>query len=91
MVCTSGGDFVWLESDENIVTLEKTFDAASGMVRYTAPDLVLADYVPNNIYDLHTQGEEGGIGEYLLPDESRPLPLLFGVPRRTPAALADCG
>ena len=62
------GDFVWLESDENIVTLEKTFDAASGMIRYTAPDLVLADYVPNNIYDLHTQGEEGGIGEYLLPE-----------------------
>ena len=30
-------------------------------------------------------------GEYLLPDESRPLPLLFGVPSRTPAALADCG
>ncbi len=62
------GDYVWLESDANVITLEKTYDTASGMVYYTAPDLVLADYVPRNLYDLHTQGEpEGeGIGEYLL-------------------------
>ena len=60
------GDFVWFESEANIVPLEKTYDSASGTVYYTNNNLVLSDYVPGQMYDLHTQGEEGGLGEYLL-------------------------
>ncbi|MEC7985802.1 MAG: hypothetical protein VX278_11610 [Myxococcota bacterium] len=60
------GDYVWFESDANIVTLEKTYDSASGTVYYTNNNLTLADYVGGQMYDLHTQGEEGGLGEYLL-------------------------
>ena len=60
------GDYVWFESNANIVPLEKTYDPASGTVYYTNNNLVLSDYVPGQMYDLHTQGEEGGLGEYLL-------------------------
>ncbi|MDP6932180.1 MAG: hypothetical protein QGG40_04650 [Myxococcota bacterium] len=60
------GDFVWLESDANTITLERVDDSASGAIYYYAYDLTLDDYVFDNWYDLHTQGEEGAIGEYLL-------------------------
>jgi len=60
------GDFVWFESDANIVPLQKTFDGASGTIYYTNNNLTLNDYVAGQMYDLHTQGEEGGLGEYLL-------------------------
>ncbi len=60
------GDYVWLESEANTITMTKTYDSASGLVYYTAEGLTLDDYVTNNWYDLHTQGEDGGIGEYLL-------------------------
>jgi hypothetical protein len=62
----SAGDYVWLESDANIVTLEKTVDTASGIISYAADGLTFDDYVPNNWYDLHTQGDDEGIGEYIL-------------------------
>ena len=70
------GDFVWLESDVNTITMEKTYDDTTGMVYYTAPGLVMADYVPDNLYDLHTQGEpEGeGIGEHLLEEVQPTVP-----------------
>jgi hypothetical protein len=61
------GDFVWLESDDNVVTLVKTYDPDSGMVYYVGEGLTMLDYVENNWYDLHTQGEEGGIPEYVIP------------------------
>jgi hypothetical protein len=60
------GDFVWFESNANIVTMDKTYDSATGTVYYWGNDLTMADYVAGQTYDLHTQGEEGGIGEYLL-------------------------
>ena len=62
----SAGDFVWLESERNVVTLEKTVDSATGMIIYEAPALTMADYVPENLYDLHTQGDPEGIPEYVL-------------------------
>ncbi len=62
----SAGDYVWLESDDNIITLEKQIDTGSGMIFYTAQGLTLADYVTNNVYDLHTQGDPDGIPEYIL-------------------------
>ncbi len=66
----SAGDYVWLESDSNVVTLEKVEDASSGMLTYQGQGLTMADYVPNEAYDLHTQGapEGEGIGEYVLDD-----------------------
>ena len=62
----SAGDFVWFESDANIVTLEKTYESASGTIYYEGKNLTMADYVAGQTYDLHTQGDPDGIGEYLL-------------------------
>lgn len=60
------GEYVWLESEANIVTLDRVEDTSTGQIYYYTDDLTMEDYVTNNWYDLHTQGEEGGIGEYLL-------------------------
>lgn len=62
----SAGDYVWFESAANIVTLEKKYDSASGTTYYTGVDLTMQDYVPGQFYDLHTQGDPNGIGEYIL-------------------------
>jgi len=62
----SAGDYVWFESSENIVTLEKVYDPASNTTYYTGVNLTMDDYVPNQFYDLHTQGDPAGIGEYIL-------------------------
>lgn len=59
------GDHVWFESPCNVVQLDKYIDAGTGMIYYTA-DLTMDDYCPGQFYDLHTQGEEGAIGEYVL-------------------------
>lgn len=63
------GEHVWFESDCNVVTLDRQVDASSGMIYYTA-ELTMDDYCPGmygaDAYDLHTEGEEGGIGEYIL-------------------------
>ena len=68
------GDFVWLESDANIVTLEKTVDATTGMIVYEGQALTMADYVADNLYDLHTQGDPEGIPEYLIEDVQPTVP-----------------
>lgn len=62
----SAGDYVWLESDKNIVTLEKEVDPNSGMIAYVGRDLTIDDYVPNNIYDLHLQGDPEGLEEEIV-------------------------
>lgn len=62
----SAGDYVWFESNENIVTLEKVYDSASNTTYYQGFNLTMNDYVPNQFYDLHTQGDPNGIGEYIL-------------------------
>ena len=60
----SAGDYVWLESERNVVTLEKTVDSATGgIIAYEGQGLTMADYVEENLYDLHAIN---GIGEYLL-------------------------
>ena len=50
----SAGDHVWLESDCNIVTLDKHVDGASGMIYYTKDDVSLSDYCFDQMYALHT-------------------------------------
>lgn len=62
----SAGDYVWFESNANIVTLEKVYEPASNTTYYTGVNLTMDDYVPNQFYDLHTQGDPNGIGEYIL-------------------------
>lgn len=62
----SAGDYVWFESDENVVTLEKDIIESTGQIIYRGQDLVLDDYRFNKYYDLHTQGDPDGIGEYIL-------------------------
>ncbi len=63
------GQHVWFESDCNVVTLDRNVDPSSGMIYYSAA-LTMEDYCPGQYgpraYDLHTEGEEGGIGEYIL-------------------------
>lgn len=60
------GDVVWLESATNTVTLERYDDVSSGMTYYVGVGLTMDDYVPGEAYALHTQGEEGGVAEYVL-------------------------
>lgn len=67
-VTVAAGDFVWFESDANVVTLEKTYDPDSGIVYYRDDDATIDDYVPGQLYDLHTQGEEDGLPEYLIEE-----------------------
>ncbi len=67
------GEHVWFESPCNVVTLDRQVDASSGTIYYTAA-LTMADYCPNQNYDLHTEGEEGGIGEYILPGVQPTVP-----------------
>jgi len=68
------GDYVWLESDYNTVTLERVDDTTSGMVYYYGFDLTAADYGAGYWYDLHPQGEDGGLPEYLLEDVQPTVP-----------------
>lgn len=57
------GDYVWLESDANVVTLERYEDTSSGAIYYVGNNLTIDDYVPGTTYALHTQGEEDAIEE----------------------------
>jgi hypothetical protein len=68
------GDYVWLESAANTITMGRYEDTSSGQIYYINTDLTMDDYVTNNWYDLHTQGEDGGIGEYLLEDVQPTVP-----------------
>lgn len=72
------GEHVWFESACNIVTLDRQVDGATGMIYYTA-DLTLADYCFDQAYDLHTEGEEGGIGEELLVGVQPTVPADFSL------------
>lgn len=75
-ITLGAGDYVWFESDCNVVQLEKYVDGATGMIYYTA-DLTLDDYCFDQMYDLHTQGEDGGIGEYVIEDVQPTVPADF--------------
>lgn len=68
------GEHVWLESDANVVTLDRYQDSYTGMIYYTNPNLTLSDYVFDQWYDLHTEGEEGGVAEYLIEDIQPTVP-----------------
>lgn len=70
----SAGDYVWLESDANTVTLEKTVDSNSGMISYVGYDLTIDDYVPDNLYDLHLQGDPDGLEEEIIEDVQPTVP-----------------
>ena len=73
------GDYVWLESDVNVVTLERVDDSASGMIYYYGFDLTVDDYAFGQWYDLHTQGEEGGVPEYLVEEIQPTVPADFEI------------
>ena len=53
----SAGDYVWFESDANIVTLEKKYDSASGTTYYTGVDLTMQDYVPGQFFMIFIRKE----------------------------------
>ncbi|MFZ5475553.1 MAG: hypothetical protein ACOZNI_02155 [Myxococcota bacterium] len=75
-VTVSAGDHVWFESECNVVTLDKYVDSSTGMIYYTAP-VTLSDYCFDQMYDLHTEGEEGFIGEYVLEEVQPTVPADF--------------
>jgi hypothetical protein len=68
------GDYVWLESDYNTVTLDRVEDTTSGMVYYYGFDLSAQDYGAGYWYDLHPQGEDGGLPEYLVENVQPTVP-----------------
>ncbi len=73
----SAGDHVWLESDCNIITLDKQVDGASGMIYYTKEDVSLDDYCFDQMYDLHTEGDPDGIPEEIVEDAQPTVPADF--------------
>ena len=73
----SAGDRVWLESDCNIVTLEKQVDGSSGMIYYTKDDVSLSDYCFDQMYSLHTEGDPNGIPEEIVEDAQPTVPADF--------------
>ncbi|GDX82165.1 hypothetical protein LBMAG42_39760 [Deltaproteobacteria bacterium] len=70
----SAGDHVWLESDCNIVTLDKHVDGASGMIYYSKDDVALPDYCFDQMYALHTEGDPEGIPEETVEDAQPTVP-----------------
>jgi hypothetical protein len=77
-VTVGAGEHVWFESACNVVTFDRTVDNASGRIYYTA-DLTLDDYCFDQVYDLHTQGEDGGIGEELVEAVQPTVPADFAM------------
>ncbi len=73
----SAGDRVWLESDCNIVTLQKNVDGSSGMIYYTKDDVSLSDYCFDQMYALHTEGDPNGIPEEIVEDAQPTVPADF--------------
>ncbi len=73
----SAGDYVWLESECNVVTLDKHVDGASGMIYYTKDDVSLSDYCFDQMYALHTQGDPDGIPEEIVEDAQPTVPADF--------------
>ncbi|MCO4745747.1 MAG: hypothetical protein KC912_13220 [Proteobacteria bacterium] len=70
----SAGDVVWYESDANIVTLYKEEFEGTNQIAYVGRDLTLADYVFDNVYDLHTQGDPDGLPEVIIEDVQPTVP-----------------
>lgn len=74
----SAGDYVWLESPANTVTLVKGVDPGTGAIYY-APEspLSMDDYVPGQWYDLHLQGDPEGLPEELVERVQPTVPADF--------------
>lgn len=70
----SAGDVVWFESPANVVTLTKQIDSGTGTIYYYGEGLTMADYVPDQLYDLHLQGDVDGLPEELLPGVQPTVP-----------------
>lgn len=69
----SAGDYVWFEGD-NVVPLAKDIIRATGQIIYRGVDLTLEDYMFDQLYALHTQGDPEGIPEVLVPDVQPTVP-----------------
>lgn len=76
------GDYVWYESEQNIVTLEKEVIESTGQIIYVGRDLTLDDYGFGQVYDLHLQGVEPGergLPEEIIPDVQPTVPADFSL------------
>lgn len=69
----SAGDYVWYEGD-NVVTLPKDIIRSTGQIIYRGVDLTLEDYMFDQLYALHTQGDPEGIPEVVVPDVQPTVP-----------------
>ncbi len=74
----SAGDYVWLESPANTVTLVKGVDPGTGTIYY-APEspLSMDDYVPGQWYDLRLQGDPEGLPGELIERVQPTVPADF--------------
>lgn len=74
----SAGDYVWLESPANTVTLVKNIDPGSGAIYY-APESALSmdDYVTGQWYDLHLQGDPEALPEEIIERVQPTVPADF--------------
>lgn len=70
----SAGDVVWFESDRNIVTLYREDLEGTNQILYIGRDLTLTDYVFDNVYDLHTQGDPNGLPEVIIEEVQPTVP-----------------
>jgi len=70
----SAGDYVWFESPENVVTMDKQVIQSTGQIIYEGQDLTLDDYHFDQLYDLHTQGDPDGIPEVIVPKVQPTVP-----------------
>lgn len=60
----SAGDFVWLVSDENTITLSKQVVESSHLIQYVALDIEGLDYRFDQDYDLVAPGDPNGLPEF---------------------------
>ena len=75
----SAGDFVWFESDANIVTLDKRERPARNQVWYWGRDLTLRDYVFDNLYDLRLAGDPYGLPAAFIENVQPTVPADYSI------------
>ena len=62
------GDTIWLESDQNTISLEKIIHPTTNQISYESPTLTLQDYKLNTPYSLRIDGDNNGVGEEVIPN-----------------------
>ncbi|MCB9677269.1 MAG: hypothetical protein H6737_19275 [Alphaproteobacteria bacterium] len=83
----SAGDFVFFESEENVVTLHKEVIASTGQIIYRGRDLTLDDYHFGLDYDLRAPGDPDGVPAFVVEDAQPTVPENYHITAPTFAGL----